>query len=70
LYFQSNRSTASKLSAPLYMQLDRWKAIEFFAIHDGAGKVINGKRTPAVHMLRSSFDLNLRTVSLKTERVH
>src|ERR1700737_2579441 len=34
-----------------------------FAIRDREGHFVNGKRTPAVHALRSSFDLTRRTVS-------
>jgi hypothetical protein len=38
-----------------------------FAIVDQAGKFVNGKRTAKVHLLRSSFDLAARTVSLGVE---
>jgi uncharacterized protein YcbX len=34
-----------------------------FAIRDGEGRLVNGKRTPAVHHVRPSFDLRGRTVS-------
>ncbi|HVC93000.1 MAG TPA: MOSC N-terminal beta barrel domain-containing protein [Pirellulales bacterium] len=33
-----------------------------FAIRDHEGLVVNGKRTPAVHTLRSTFDVKCRTV--------
>ena len=36
-----------------------------FAIVDSQGKFVHGKRTDAVHHLRSSFDLENRTVSLQ-----
>jgi uncharacterized protein len=35
-----------------------------FAIIDGAGKFVNGKRNPKVHLLRSCFDLDARTVTI------
>lgn len=35
-----------------------------FAIYDAEGKVVNGKRTPRVHELRSAFDLEIREVRL------
>ena len=35
-----------------------------FAIYDEAGKVVNGKRTPRIHELRSAFDLQVREVRL------
>lgn len=38
-----------------------------FAIFDEQGKFINGKRNPKVHQLRTSFDLNARTVSLQVQ---
>jgi hypothetical protein len=38
-----------------------------FAIFDEQGKVVNGKRTAKVHSLRSSFDLEARTVTLQVE---
>lgn len=37
-----------------------------FALVDAENKVINGKRTDRVHLLRSSFDLHNRTVSLSS----
>jgi uncharacterized protein YcbX len=39
-----------------------------FAIVDSEGNFVNGKRNPAVHRLRSQFDLAERTVSLEVER--
>jgi uncharacterized protein len=41
-----------------------------FAIVDYQGKFVNGKRTPAVHQLRSSFDLAQRTVTIKVQGDH
>lgn len=38
-----------------------------FAIVDEQGRFVNGKRNPKVHALRSSFDLNARTVSLQIQ---
>lgn len=38
-----------------------------FAIADQQGKFVNGKRTTAVHLVRSRFDLNSRTVTLWLE---
>ncbi|MBL1175416.1 MOSC domain-containing protein [Pantanalinema sp. GBBB05] len=38
-----------------------------FAIVDQQGKVVNGKRTAAVHQIRASFDLVARTVDLNCE---
>ncbi|MGI0489088.1 MOSC domain-containing protein [Pantanalinema rosaneae CENA516] len=38
-----------------------------FAIVDQQGRVINGKRTAAIHHIRASFDLAARTVSLRRE---
>jgi uncharacterized protein len=35
-----------------------------FAIYDDAGKVVNGKRTPRIHELRSAFDPQVREVRL------
>jgi uncharacterized protein len=35
-----------------------------FAIIDSAGKFVNGKRNAKVHFLRSTFDLDARTVTL------
>jgi uncharacterized protein YcbX len=35
-----------------------------FAIVDHAGKFVNGKRNPKVHLLRSAFDLGARTVKI------
>ena len=35
-----------------------------FAIYDEAGKVVNGKRTPRVHELRSAYDPQVREVRL------
>ena len=44
-----------------------------FAIFDEQGRFVNGKRNPKVHLLRTSFDLDHRTVSLRvqgTEETH
>jgi hypothetical protein len=38
-----------------------------FAIIDFQGKFVNGKRTPAIHKLRASFDLERRTVELQVQ---
>lgn len=38
-----------------------------FAIVDEQGRFVNGKRNPKIHLLRSSFDLNARTVSLQIQ---
>ncbi|NJR66997.1 MAG: MOSC domain-containing protein [Leptolyngbyaceae cyanobacterium CRU_2_3] len=38
-----------------------------FAIVDQAGKFVNGKRTAQIHLLRSSFDLTTRVLSLGVE---
>ena len=38
-----------------------------YAIVDGDGEYVNGKRTAAVHRLRSSVDLDERTVSVDVE---
>ena len=38
-----------------------------FAIIDYQGKFVNGKRTPAIHQLRASFDLEDRTVDLQIQ---
>lgn len=38
-----------------------------FAIFDEQGRFVNGKRNPKIHLLRSSFDLNARTVSLQIQ---
>jgi uncharacterized protein len=35
-----------------------------FAIYDMEGKVVNGKRTPRIHELRSAFDAEIREVRL------
>src|SRR5215469_13322302 len=35
-----------------------------FAIYDTEGKVVNGKRTPRIHDLRSQFDPQIREVRL------
>ena len=35
-----------------------------FAIYDTEGKVVNGKRTPRIHELRSEFDAEIREVRL------
>ncbi|MBA3481524.1 MAG: MOSC N-terminal beta barrel domain-containing protein [Pirellulales bacterium] len=41
------------------LELDRrW------AIFDGQGRVVNGKRTPAIHAIRAAFDETLSTVRL------
>lgn len=37
-----------------------------FALYDRDGEVINGKRTPQVHDVRTSFDLEDRTVTVET----
>ncbi|MEW6493934.1 MAG: MOSC N-terminal beta barrel domain-containing protein [Cyanobacteriota bacterium] len=38
-----------------------------FAIIDEQGRFVNGKRNPKVHLLRTSFDLEARTVSLQVQ---
>lgn len=38
-----------------------------FAIVDQAGKIVNGKRTAAVHQIRSRFDLAARSVAMRIE---
>lgn len=38
-----------------------------FALVDEAGKFVNGKRTPRVHTLRTTFDLAAGTIDLKGE---
>lgn len=38
-----------------------------FAIVDEQGRFVNSKRNPKVHLLRSSFDLDARTVSLQIQ---
>lgn len=38
-----------------------------FVIVDGAGHYVNGKRNAAIHQLRSTFDLEARTVTLSLE---
>jgi uncharacterized protein YcbX len=38
-----------------------------FAIFDQRGQFVNGKRYPQVHLLRSTFDRNARTVSLQVQ---
>ncbi|MBC7972257.1 MAG: MOSC N-terminal beta barrel domain-containing protein [Verrucomicrobia bacterium] len=38
-----------------------------FAIVDLQGKVVNGKRTPAVHGIRSRIDLQTRTITLSLQ---
>jgi len=38
-----------------------------FALFDQQSKVVNGKRTPLIHAIRSSFDVSARTVTLWTE---
>lgn len=35
-----------------------------FAIYDAEGKVVNGKRTPRIHELRSAFDPEIREIRL------
>lgn len=37
-----------------------------YAIYDTEGKVVNGKRTPRIHELRSAFDPQIREVQLWT----
>src|SRR5580704_12015831 len=37
------------------------------AVFDADGRVINGKRTPRVHQLRSTFDPAIREVRLQEE---
>lgn len=38
-----------------------------FAIFDQQGRVVNGKRTAQVHRLRSTYDLTIRTVTLRVQ---
>ncbi|HEY9643416.1 MAG TPA: MOSC N-terminal beta barrel domain-containing protein [Coleofasciculaceae cyanobacterium] len=38
-----------------------------FAIVDTAGKVVNAKRTPKIHQIRSAFDLDARMITLWVE---
>jgi uncharacterized protein YcbX len=38
-----------------------------WAIFDGQGRVVNGKRTPAIHMIRAAFDEMLSTVNLSLD---
>jgi hypothetical protein len=38
-----------------------------FALVDGAGKFVNGKRTDAIHRIRSTFELDRRLVTLNLE---
>ncbi len=38
-----------------------------FAIFDEQGQLVNGKRNPNVHLLRTSFDLDAQTVSLQVQ---
>ncbi len=38
-----------------------------WAIYDAQGRVVNGKRTPAIHMIRATFDETLTTVTLSRE---
>ena len=38
-----------------------------FALADAHGEVINGKRTPAVHLLRSNFDPTTNRLTLRVE---
>ncbi|MBD2386632.1 MOSC domain-containing protein [Cylindrospermum sp. FACHB-282] len=37
-----------------------------FAIFDAQGRLVNGKRHPKIHLLRSQFSLESRTISLQT----
>ena len=39
-----------------------------YAIYDAEGKVVNGKRTPRVHELRSEFDVQIAEVRLRHDR--
>ncbi|NET60747.1 MAG: hypothetical protein F6K47_32820, partial [Symploca sp. SIO2E6] len=39
-----------------------------FAMVDEQGKFVNGKRNPKVHLLRTSFNLEAQTVSLKVHQ--
>ena len=50
---------SARLTAGGILENDR-----VFAIYDTEGKVVNGKRTPRVHELRSAFDLEIREVRL------
>jgi uncharacterized protein len=38
-----------------------------WAIFDGQGRVVNGKRTPAIHMIRAMFDETRTTITLSQE---
>lgn len=38
-----------------------------WALFDAAGKVINGKRNPRIHLLRSEYDLAERSISLRPQ---
>jgi uncharacterized protein YcbX len=38
-----------------------------WAIFDGQGRVVNGKRTPAIHAIRAAFDETLSTVGLSRD---
>lgn len=38
-----------------------------FCLMDAEGRLINGKRTPAIHRIRSHFDLEKMQVSIRTE---
>lgn len=50
---------SARLTAGGILEKDR-----VFAIYDAEGKVVNGKRTPRIHELRSQFDAGLREVRL------
>jgi uncharacterized protein YcbX len=50
---------SSRFTAGGILERDR-----IFAIYDAEGKVVNGKRTPRVHELRSEFDPQIREVRL------
>ena len=54
--------TQARVSESGTLQYDRE-----FAIVDEQGRFVNGKRNPKVHLLRSSFDLGARTVSLQIQ---
>lgn len=54
-----NRATVLKSGA---LQFDRQ-----FAIFDERGKFVNGKRNAKVHLLRTSFDFDAWTVSLRVQ---
>jgi hypothetical protein len=49
----------ARMTAGGILEFDR-----IYAILDGEGKVVNGKRTPRVHMLRTQFDPTFREVCL------